>query len=153
MDKQARQLAGLIEAISFYFGTQNIDGECCEGISHAEFRALRAALHGEICTMQDIAKSAVVTKSGATRIIGRLEEKGLVTREQDQKDGRVCCVTLTEKGKCILSRIEDQLINKMSEILAGMEPSMRDILIISLHAFLSTAQRQMVKRARLEVVA
>jgi DNA-binding MarR family transcriptional regulator len=103
--------------------------------------------------MQDIAKSAVVTKSGATRIICRLEEKGLVTREQDRKDGRVCCVTLTEKGKCILGRIEDQLINKMSEILAEMEPSMRDILIISLHAFLRIAQQRMVKRARLEVVS
>jgi len=148
MDKQARQLAGLIEGITYYFGTQDVDGECCEGISHGEFRALRAAMHRNLCTMQDIAKSAVVTKSGATRIISRLEAKELVIRGQDRKDGRVCCVILTEKGKSLLNRIEEQLMNRMAEILAAMDPAMRDILLISLRAFIQASQKQMTGSER-----
>ena len=143
MDEQARQLAGLIENMMYCFGTQSLDGECCENISHGEFRALHTALHQSTCTMQDIAKKAVVTKSGATRIVHRLEEKGLARREQDQKDGRICCVTLTEEGKSLMNRIEDQLTNNMQTILAEMDPAMRKILIISLGAFLQAAQGQM----------
>jgi hypothetical protein len=44
MDTQARRLTELIENILYHFGTHRTDGECCENISHAEFRALRAAL-------------------------------------------------------------------------------------------------------------
>jgi len=46
---------------------------------------------------------------------------------------------LTKEGKSILIRIEDQLTNKMSVILAAMAPAMRDILLISLQSFLQTA--------------
>jgi DNA-binding MarR family transcriptional regulator len=149
MDEQARQLAGSIEKIMYYFGTQSMEGECCENISLGEFFALRAVLHQDICTMQDIAKSAVVTKSGATRIVSRLEDKRLVHREQDQKDGRICCVTLTEEGKSLLNRIEDQLMDKIQTILTAMEPDLREILMIALHAFCQTAERQMTKWKKL----
>ncbi|MBP8980023.1 MAG: MarR family transcriptional regulator [Syntrophobacterales bacterium] len=142
MDEQARQLAGMIENMMYCFGTRSLDGECCENISHGEFRALHTALHQRACSMQDIAKKALVTKSGATRIVHRLEEKGLVRREQDQNDGRFCCVTLTQAGNSLLNRIEDQLTNKMRAILATMDPAMREILIISLGAFLQAAQGQ-----------
>lgn len=144
IDTQGRQLAGLVEDVMYYFGAQGMEEECCgEKISLGEFRALRTALRLDVCTMQDIARSASVTKSGATRIIARLEDKRLAHREQDQKDGRVCCVTLTGEGKSLLIRIEEQLTNKMLKILAAMEPAMRDILLISLNSFLQTAQRQM----------
>ena len=144
MDTQARQLAGLVEDVMYNFGAQGMEDECCgEKISMGEFRALRAAYRPDACTMQDIAKSAAVTKSGATRIIVRLEDKGLARREQDQKDGRVCCVTLTEAGRSLLRRIDGQLTARMLTILAAMEPAMRDILLISLNAFLQTAQQQM----------
>ena len=56
MDTQTRRLTELIENIVYHFGTQRTDGECCENISHAEFRALHAALYQDVCTMQDIAK-------------------------------------------------------------------------------------------------
>ena len=145
MDEQARQLAGSIEKIMYYFGTQSMDGECCENISLGEFFALRAVVHRDICTMQDIAKSTAVTKSGATRIVSRLKDKGLAQREQNKKDGRICCVTLTEEGKSLLNRIESQLMNKIQTILSAMDPPMREILMISLHAFCQSADRQMTK--------
>ena len=145
MERQAGQLAGLVEDVMYCFGSQGMEEECCgEKISSGEFRALRAALRHDVCTMQHISKSAAVTKSGATRIIARLEDKGLAHREQDQQDGRVCCVTLTEEGQSLLHRIEDQLTNKMLVILAEMDPAIRKILIISLKSFLQTAQNKKI---------
>lgn len=143
MEPQERQLIGLIENITYAFGMQSLEGRCCnENISHGEFRALRIALNQNICTMQDIARSAMVTKSGATRIAKRLEDKGLANRQQDQKDGRICCVTPTEKGRTLLNRIENQLMDRMREILAAMDPAMRDILLISLNAFVQAAEHK-----------
>ena len=150
METQARQLSAIIENMMYYFGTQSIDGECCENVSHGEFRALHAAMHQNICTMQDIARSALVTKSGATRIVTRLEEKELVRREQNDKDGRVCCLKLTAEGEALMARIDDQLTDKMLSILTAMEPAMRDILIISLSAFLQAAEKQMMVKDRMQ---
>jgi len=149
MDAQARQLIGLIEKMTYYFGMQSMEGQCCnENISHGEFRALQAALNQNICAMQDIAKSAVVTKSGATRIAKRLEDKGLANRQQDQKDGRICCVTLTEEGRALLSRIDDRLMNEMRKILAALDPSLREILVVSLSAFVRAAEQQGINESQ-----
>jgi DNA-binding MarR family transcriptional regulator len=144
MDTQGRKLAGLVEEVIYHFGPKGIDDECCgERISPGEIHALRTVSRLDVCTMQEIARSVAVTKGGATRIVARLEDKGLAYRGQDQKDGRVCCVTLTEEGKALLKRIEEQLTNKMLIILAAMDPSMRDILLISLNSFVLTSQQQM----------
>ncbi len=142
MDEQARQLIGLIESITYDLGMQGIEGGCCnENISHGEFRALQAALNSEVCTMQNIAESAAVTKSGATRIVGRLADKGLANRRPDERDGRICCVALTEEGRALMTRIEDRLLGKMRRVLAEMDPAMREILILSLKAFVRAVEQ------------
>lgn len=142
MDKQARQLAELLEDMMYYFGTHNMSGNCCENISHGEFRALRAISRLDRCTMQDIAKSIAVTKSGMTRIVSRLEEKKLVRRTNDQNDGRVCCIRLSKEGKSLLSRLTEEPAKRMQTILSAMAPEMRQILLIGLRTFVETALDQ-----------
>lgn len=129
MNDQIRQLAGLIEDMMYDFSAHNLDSECCENISHGEYRALRALARVNMCAMQDIAKNIAVTKSGATRIISRLEEKKLVRRVQNQNDGRVCCVQLSKEGQKRISEITKQPANKITTVLAAMDPNMRQILL------------------------
>lgn len=145
MDEQARQLAGLLEDIMYNLGTYNLSNNCCENISHGEFRALRVISRLERCTMQDIAKNIAVTKSGATRIVSRLEEKKLARRINDKDDGRVCCVQLSKEGKLLLTRLTEVPARRISEILLAMEPSMQQILMIGLNAFLETARNEIKK--------
>jgi len=142
MDKQVKQLAGLLEDMMYNFGAQNMNGNCCENISHGEFRALRVISRLDRCTMQDIAKSIAVTKSGATRIVSRLEEKKLVRRVHDQNDGRVCCVQLSKEGKSLTSRLTEEPAKRIEAILSAMAPDMRQILLIGLRAFFETALNQ-----------
>jgi len=145
MDSPERQLIYLIESLTYSFGMQSIEGRCCnENISHVEFRALQCTLHQNVCTMQDIARSAAVTKSGATRIARRLEDKGLAVRRQDRKDGRFCCVSLTEEGKLLLTRIEEQLMNRTQKALEAMDPALREILLISLGRFVQAMEQREV---------
>ena len=142
MDEQPRQLAELLENMMYDFGTHSMNSNCCENISHVEFRALRAVSRLNKCTMQDIAKRIAVTKSGATRIVSRLEEKKLVRRVHDQNDARICCVQLSKEGKSLLSRITDEPAKKMTTVLKAMAPEMRQILFIGLRAFAESAINQ-----------
>jgi DNA-binding MarR family transcriptional regulator len=142
MDEQIKQITEIIEDMSYDFGSQNMDGVCCENISHGEYRALRTVSRTDKCTMQDIAKSIAVTKSGATRIVSRLEEKKLVHRINDQNDGRVCCVQLSEEGKSLISRLAEEPAKRTAAILSAMTPDMRQILLIGLRAFVETALNQ-----------
>jgi len=144
MDEQTSQLTGLLEDMMYDFGTHNLSGNCCENISHGEFRALRVMSRLERCTMQDIAKGIAVTKSGATRIISRLEEKKLVCRVHDQNDARVCCVQLSKEGKSLMTRITAEPAKKMTAVLDAMDPAIRQILLIGLRAFAETALKQTV---------
>ena len=142
MDEQTKQLSGLLEDMMYNFGTHDMSSNCCENISHGEFRALRVISRLDRCTMQDIAKSIAVTKSGATRIVSRLEDKKLVRRMNDQNDGRICCVQLSKEGKSLISRLTEEPAKKMTTILSAMEPDMRQILLIGLRAFVETALNQ-----------
>ena len=142
MDEQARQLAGLLEDIMYNLGMYNLDSNCCENISHGEFRALRVISRLERCTMQDIANNIAVTKSGATRIVSRLEEKKLVRRMNDKNDARVCCVQLSREGKTLVSRLTEEPAKRMAGILSAMAPEMRQILLIGLRALVETALNQ-----------
>ncbi|MGV8079974.1 MAG: MarR family winged helix-turn-helix transcriptional regulator [Syntrophales bacterium] len=140
---QTKIIFSMIQQLSYQWGRRHRDGTCCENLSLNEFQALRAALFHRECTVQEIARGAEVTKSGATRLVNRLEEKGLVRREEDPKDGRICCVTLTDQGASLLSRIENQLLTDFQSVLATMDPALRDILIISLGSLLQ-ASRQLL---------
>jgi len=142
MDEQSKQLAGFFEDMMYDFGAHNMSGTCCENVSHGEFRALRVISRLDRCTMQDIAKSIAVTKSGATRIVSRLEEKKLVRRMNDQNDGRVCCVQLSKEGRSLISRLTEDPAKRMAAILSAMAPDMRQILLIGLRAFFETALNQ-----------
>jgi len=142
MDEQTRQLAELLENMMCDFGTHNLSSNCCENISHGEFRALRTMSRSDKCTMQGISKSIAVTKSGATRIVSRLEEKDLVRRVHDQNDARICCVQLSKEGKSLLSRITEEPAKKMTTVLEAMAPDMRQILLIGLRAFAEAAMNQ-----------
>jgi DNA-binding MarR family transcriptional regulator len=115
---------------------------CCENISHGEFRALRVISRMKRCTMQDIAKNIAVTKSGATRIISRLGEKKLARRITDKNDGRVCCVQLSKNGKSLISKLVEKSAGKMATILAAMKPDMRQILLIGLKTFVETSHNE-----------
>ena len=142
MDEQTKQLSGLLEDMMYNFGTYDMSSNCCENISHGEFRALRVISRLDRCTMQDIAKSIAVTKSGATRIVSRLEDKKLVRRMNDQNDGRICCVHLSKEGKSLIARLTEEPAKKMAAILSAMDPDMRQILQIVLRAFVETALNQ-----------
>jgi len=69
------------------------------GISHAMFEVLLLlAARPEGAPMGDLSRGLVLTSGGATRLIDRMIEAGLVRRERSREDKRVQVVTLTAAG-------------------------------------------------------
>ena len=56
--------------------------------------------------MSDLGARRMLTPSGITRVIARLEEKGLVRREPDPEDGRAAFAVLTRDGLRALRRAQ-----------------------------------------------
>ncbi len=69
-------------------------------ISHVEFEVLLRLswTEGHRLRIQDLAEQSVLTQSGVSRMVGRLEQAGLVTRENATEDRRGAYAVLTEKG-------------------------------------------------------
>jgi DNA-binding MarR family transcriptional regulator len=59
----------------------------------------------------------------------RLEDRGLVAREQHPTDGRARCVTLTRKGKRTYERLWAQGEPLRQRMLAAFEPEEAEVLV------------------------
>ena len=53
--------------------------------------------------MTDLANAAMLSSGGLTRLVGRLEDRGLVQRDQDPADARAFFARLTEAGQAQLA--------------------------------------------------
>ncbi len=65
--------------------------------------ALRAAPGGRL-RMADLAGRALLSRSGMTRLVDRLERQGLLTRCSCSDDARGCYAVLTEGAAALLDR-------------------------------------------------
>jgi DNA-binding MarR family transcriptional regulator len=71
-----------------------------QGVSLAEHDALMQLLqHGPRVPMGELAELVLFSQSGITRLVDRLERKGLAHREFSSEDRRVTYVTLREMGR------------------------------------------------------
>lgn len=131
-----------IQEIAWHFGNHGINGECCRDLSLVEFMALKKAYENKNISIQEIGNALNFTKSGATRIINRLENKGYVIRQRSRVDGRVCCVTLTKKGTEAIKQITEQYTLYLEEVLKDLEPQMIDKINDVLEVIVESVRRE-----------
>jgi len=55
--------------------------------------------------MNELARSALLSRSGLTRLVDKLVQEGLIERKACAQDGRVQHAQLTEKGVAVLRKI------------------------------------------------
>jgi DNA-binding MarR family transcriptional regulator len=104
--------------------------------------ALKKAYENDNYSIQEIGKALNFTKSGATKIIDRLENKGYVTREHSSIDGRVCCVTVTTKGMEVISKIMEKYAAYFEEMLEDFEPEIVDKVKDVLEMLVNATRKQ-----------
>ena len=75
--------------------------------------------------MNSLAKFLKISRPAATGLIDRLIVQGLVRRQGDKHDRRIVRVTLTAKGKRIISDIWDQKRRTIMKVFGQISPSDR----------------------------
>jgi DNA-binding MarR family transcriptional regulator len=73
--------------------------------------------------MAELADSVLLSRSGVTRLVDRLEREGLIERDACTEDGRGLFAVLTEKGDELLSRarpthlagVRERFLSRFSE--------------------------------------
>jgi len=71
--------------------------------SYEVLRTLRKAPDGRL-RMAELAEHVLLSRSGMTRLIDRLEREGMVARSTCDKDGRGCYAVLTDDGRVTVDR-------------------------------------------------
>lgn len=91
---------GLLGMHARLFKEIEADLAASAGISHAEFEVLLRLswAEGRRLRLQELAERSILTRSGMSRVVERLEKAGLVTREAAREDGRGAYAVLTRQG-------------------------------------------------------
>jgi DNA-binding MarR family transcriptional regulator len=69
-----------------------------------------------------------VSQPTASRVLQSLENEGLVTRQADDRDGRVSHYLVTSKGGRALEKVHRYHVATLTEALAGVDPARRSAL-------------------------
>lgn len=86
-------------------------------ISHVEFEVLlrlRLSVHQRL-RIQDLAERSILSRSGVSRLVKRLEERGYVKRQAALEDGRGAYATLTPTGAAFFDALREPHIEFVRE--------------------------------------
>ncbi|MFE2771889.1 MarR family winged helix-turn-helix transcriptional regulator [Microbacterium resistens] len=86
----------------------------------AQWRALSLLDAQGSLRVGELARASRTTQPGITRLIGQLEQDGLVTRSPDPEDSRATVVTVTEAGR-------DAVRSWRRQIQEALEPRFSDL--------------------------
>ncbi len=99
-----------------------------EGLSPSQFGVLEALYHiGPMC-LTDLAHKILKTSGNLTLVVGNLEKRGLVTRQQQSHDRRFVRVAITEKGRKLMARIFPAHLEQIVEFMERLSPAQQDEL-------------------------
>jgi DNA-binding MarR family transcriptional regulator len=89
-------------------------------ISFAEHDVLvQLMVTGGSLQMGEIARALVISKSGVTRLVGKLEQQGLIERVTYPQDRRATFATLTDDGRSLLERAHPVYLAVLDELFAA----------------------------------
>ncbi len=75
------------------------------GLTLTQFAVLEALFHLGPMSLSDVARKILTTGGNLTMVVGNLERQGLVNRKCSAEDARVYMLSLTMKGRKLISEI------------------------------------------------
>ncbi|MDD2398006.1 MAG: MarR family transcriptional regulator [Sedimentibacter sp.] len=143
MNKNIADIYNLIQDLSWYFGNQGFIGDCCcEDLSLIEYIALKKAYENKNMTILSIGNELNITKSGASKIVNRLEKKGYIFRIKSPLDGRVCCVQISKKAKSVINKIEQKYVEYFGNMLKDLDSEKVENIKESLYILVDLVHKQ-----------
>jgi DNA-binding MarR family transcriptional regulator len=95
--------------------TSAIDRELVSfDISHDQFGILLMIASGMGSTAAELSREMACDTSSMTRMIDRLEAKGLVTRTRSEDDRRIVFIVITDTGRVLADQLPDLIVRVMN---------------------------------------
>ncbi|NEX59894.1 MarR family winged helix-turn-helix transcriptional regulator [Noviherbaspirillum galbum] len=91
-------------------------------MTHAQFSIVFKLLHGHARTAAELARDSMTDTGAMTRMLDRLEEKGIVQRMRSSADRRVVEVELTDKGRQLADDMMRVAVEVLNHHLRGFAP-------------------------------
>ena len=102
------------------------------GLTNAQWLPLYKLHLGSASTVAELARECQLDTGGMTRLLDRLEAKGLVRRERSSEDRRVVNLELTDEGREAARAVPTVLCRVQNAALTGFTPDewqqLRDLL-------------------------
>jgi DNA-binding MarR family transcriptional regulator len=128
------------------FMRQGLLAEVFEGRTYAnieltepQFRTLQFIHQHDHPTVCRIAEALFISRAAATKMVQRLEEKALVSRQECGYDRRLLELSLTPLGEEVLQAVRDCYQAHLRRLLETMPPEDSGNLLRGLRSFLEVA--------------
>lgn len=97
-------------------------------VSSAQWIVLMALSHEREVTAADLAKRLNYDPGSMTRLLDRLQEKGLIERARTEDDRRRLRIELTAAGRELAPSLPMAAINVINQSLKGFSPAEHELL-------------------------
>ncbi len=99
-----------------------------EDITPSQFAVLEALYHvGPMC-LSVLADKILKSSGNLTMVVGNLEKRGLVTRQQSRADRRFVSAAITDKGKKLIARVFPEHADRIAELMSRLTPREQETL-------------------------
>jgi DNA-binding MarR family transcriptional regulator len=131
-----------LERLTRILGQIGPDEVCCEGLTQRQCAILRTLVAQEGARLSDLAASSGITPSAMTRVLERLEIRGLVERVRGaHTDGRAAMVRVTPAGRRVRKQLDGLMRQRTETIIQSIPERQRDQVLKAL-ALLNNAIEQ-----------
>jgi DNA-binding MarR family transcriptional regulator len=119
-----------LERLARILGEIGPDEVCCDGLSQRQCAVLRTLIAQEGARISDLAVSSGITPSAMTRVLERLEARGLVERVRGtHADGRAAMVRITAAGRSTRELLDELMRSRTQTIMNAIPQKQRaDVL-------------------------
>ena len=118
------------------FGRIGPDDICCEGLTPRQTMLLKVLTEREGARLSDLAAAGEITPSAMTRVVDKLERRGLVRRIRGaQPDGRAAIVEITAEGRRARARIDEMVCDRSRAIMNAIPERQRAEVLAAIRLF------------------
>ena len=76
----------------------------------------------------DLTNASMLTSSGTTKRLDKLEQAGLIRREADPNDRRGSLITLTDAGRALIDSVTAAHLANEASLISALDADERDVL-------------------------
>ncbi|CAG8863659.1 Multiple antibiotic resistance protein MarR [Pseudomonas fluorescens] len=92
------------------------------GVTAAQFKVLIIVTQYQVDTPAELCRYLGLDSGSMTRMLDRLEQKGLIQRSRCPDDRRLVRLVLTDEGQRLADRLPEIGASAMNELVGGLEP-------------------------------